>query len=62
VEPFGFIRSDHQRLPTVASAVRAIESAGLQVLRVPDKDLLTLADITDRMGRRTGERPALRNR
>jgi hypothetical protein len=34
----------------IASAVRDIESAGLTVLRVLDEDLLTLADIADRIG------------
>jgi predicted DNA-binding transcriptional regulator AlpA len=35
----------------IASAVRDVESAGLRVLRVLDEDLLTLADIADRIGR-----------
>lgn len=35
----------------IASAVRDVESAGLRVLRVWDEDLLTLADIADRIGR-----------
>lgn len=35
----------------IASAVREVESAGLRVLRVLDEDLLTLADIADRIGR-----------
>lgn len=35
----------------IASAVRDIESAGLNVLRVLDQDLVTLADIADRIGR-----------
>jgi hypothetical protein len=35
----------------IASAVRGVESAGLRVLRVLDEDLLTLADIADRIGR-----------
>jgi hypothetical protein len=34
----------------IASAVRDVESAGLRVLRVLDEDLLTLADIGDRIG------------
>jgi hypothetical protein len=34
----------------IASAVRAIESTGLVVMRVLDGDLLTLADIGDRIG------------
>jgi predicted DNA-binding transcriptional regulator AlpA len=34
----------------IASAARAIESAGLTALRVVDEDLLTLADIADRIG------------
>ncbi|MFC4109481.1 helix-turn-helix transcriptional regulator [Micromonospora zhanjiangensis] len=34
----------------IASAVRAIESAGLTAVRVVDEDLLTLADISDRIG------------
>ena len=34
----------------IASAVRDIESAGLTVARVLDQDLLTLADIADRIG------------
>jgi hypothetical protein len=35
----------------IASAVRAIESVGLRAIRVVDGDLLTLADIADRIGR-----------
>jgi hypothetical protein len=35
----------------IASAVRAVESVGLRALRVLDEDLLTLADIADRIGR-----------
>jgi hypothetical protein len=35
----------------IASAVRAVESTGLRALRVLDEDLLTLADIADRIGR-----------
>jgi hypothetical protein len=35
----------------IASAVRDLESAGLRVLRVWDEDLLTLADIADRINR-----------
>jgi hypothetical protein len=34
----------------IASAVLAVESAGLRALRVLDEDLLTLADIADRVG------------
>ena len=34
----------------VASAVRHIEATGLRVLRVVDEDLVTLADIADRVG------------
>jgi hypothetical protein len=34
----------------IASAVRDIESVGLVVLRVLDEDLLTLAEIADRIG------------
>jgi len=34
----------------IASAVIAVESTGLQALRVIDNDLLTLADIADRVG------------
>lgn len=34
----------------IASAVRAIDSVGLVALRVLDQDLLTLADIADRIG------------
>lgn len=35
----------------IAAAVRDIESAGLRVLRVLDQDLVTLADVADRIGR-----------
>ena len=35
----------------IASAARAIESVGLRAIRVVDGDLLTLADIADRVGR-----------
>jgi uncharacterized protein YegP (UPF0339 family) len=35
----------------IATAVRDIEAAGLKALRVVDGDLLTLADIADRIGR-----------
>ncbi|SRR6266536_1324079 len=35
----------------IASAVRDVESTGLAVVRVLDEDLLTLADIADRIGR-----------
>ncbi|HEY8474775.1 MAG TPA: hypothetical protein VIL37_19410 [Natronosporangium sp.] len=35
----------------IASAVRDVESAGLRVLRVLEQDLVTLADIADRIGR-----------
>jgi hypothetical protein len=35
----------------IASAVRDIEAAGLRVLRVLDQDLVTLADIANRIGR-----------
>jgi hypothetical protein len=35
----------------IASAVRDIESIGLRAMRVLDEDLLTLADIADRIGR-----------
>ena len=35
----------------IASAVLAVESTGLRALRVVDEDLLTLADIADRIGR-----------
>lgn len=35
----------------IASAVHDVESAGLRVLRVLDEELLTLADIADRVGR-----------
>ncbi|WDZ87717.1 helix-turn-helix transcriptional regulator [Micromonospora cathayae] len=34
----------------IASAVRSLEAAGLGVTRVLDQDLLTLADIADRIG------------
>jgi hypothetical protein len=34
----------------IASAVRAVESAGLVALRVLDEDLVTLADIAERIG------------
>src|SRR5258706_2082833 len=34
----------------IASAVRGVESVGLRALRVLDQDLLTLADIADRIG------------
>jgi hypothetical protein len=34
----------------IASAVRNVESTGLVVLRVLDEDMLTLADIADRIG------------
>lgn len=50
----------------IASAVRGIEAVGLQALRVVDGDLLTFADVADRIGRSresvrrymTGERPS----
>jgi hypothetical protein len=35
----------------IVSAVRDVESAGLRAVRVLDQDLLTLADIADRIGR-----------
>jgi hypothetical protein len=35
----------------IASAVLAVESVGLRAVRVIDEDLLTLADIADRIGR-----------
>jgi hypothetical protein len=35
----------------IATAVRDIESVGLRVLRALDQDLVTLADIADRIGR-----------
>src|ERR1700730_14323920 len=34
----------------IAFAVRGVESVGLRALRVLDEDLLTLADIADRIG------------
>lgn len=34
----------------IVSAIRAIESTGLAPLRIVDEDLLTLADIADRIG------------
>lgn len=35
----------------IVSAVRDVESVGLRAMRVLDQDLLTLADIADRIGR-----------
>jgi hypothetical protein len=35
----------------IVSAIRDVESVGLRPLRVLDQDLLTLADIADRIGR-----------
>lgn len=61
-----FDRSAPTLADAIASAVRAVESTGLRALRVLDEDLLTLADIADRIGRSresirryaTGERSA----
>jgi hypothetical protein len=46
-----FDRTASTLADAIASAVRAVESAGLRALRVVDEDLLTLADIADRIGR-----------
>jgi hypothetical protein len=46
----GFDREAPALADAIASAVRAVESVGLLGLRVLDEDLLTLADIADRIG------------
>jgi hypothetical protein len=46
-----FDRSAETLADAIASAVRAVESVGLKALRVVDQDLLSLADIADRIGR-----------
>jgi hypothetical protein len=46
----GFDREAPALADAIASAVRAVESTGLTVLRVIDEDLLTLADVADRIG------------
>jgi hypothetical protein len=49
--PIGeFDRTAPTLADAIASAVRAVESANLTVVRVLDEDLLTLADIADRIG------------
>ncbi|HKD96341.1 MAG TPA: hypothetical protein VKB69_01950 [Micromonosporaceae bacterium] len=61
-----FDREQSTMADAVASAVHTIESMGLIALRVVDNDLLTLADIADRIGQSresirryaTGERGA----
>lgn len=61
-----FDRDDETLADAIASAVRALESAGMISLRVIDEDVLTLADIADRIGQSrepirryaTGERAA----
>jgi hypothetical protein len=45
-----FDRDDETLADAIASAVRALESVGLISLRVIDEDVLTLADIADRIG------------
>lgn len=44
-----FDRDDDSLAKAVASAIRAVESAGLLPLRVIDEDILSLADIADRI-------------
>jgi hypothetical protein len=46
-----FNRSAQTLADALVSAVRDIESVGLKAMRVRDDDLLTLADIADRVGR-----------
>jgi hypothetical protein len=45
-----FDREASNLAEAIASAVRDVESTGLTVLRILDEDLLTLADIADRIG------------
>lgn len=45
-----FDREARSLAEAIASAVRGVESVGLVALRVIDSDLLTLADIADRVG------------
>lgn len=46
-----FNRAASTLADAIASAVRDIESVGLRAMRILDEDLLTLADIADRIGR-----------
>lgn len=46
-----FSRTAPALADAIVSAVRDIESVGLRAMRVRDEDLLTLADIADRVGR-----------
>jgi hypothetical protein len=49
--PIGEFDREHETLAdAIASAALAIESAGLIPLRILDEDVLTLADIADRIG------------
>lgn len=45
-----FDREAQTLADAIVSAVRALESVGLTAVRVLDEDLLTLADIADRLG------------
>src|SRR4051794_154208 len=45
-----FDREASALVDAIVSAVRAIESVGLTAVRVMDQDLVTLADISDRIG------------
>jgi hypothetical protein len=46
-----FDRESETLIQALSSAIRDVESVGLKVVRVLDGDLLTLADIADRIGR-----------
>lgn len=45
-----FDREDDSLAKAIASAIKAVETAGLVPLRIIDEDILTLADIADRIG------------